>query len=155
MRIRKQLTNKNIFFLDGTIILHGHEFVPLFDYPHLFKCLRNNLLDKDLEIAKGKFASWDHLKALYDIDWARGANRKLQLTPNHIENVDKVKMRVKYATQVFSSSVANEMQLLAEREGKVVVEKIVFLIIECDLFIVNFESRSSASYHAERSCPDA
>ena len=33
----------------NTIVVDGHEIIQLFDPPHLLKCIRNNLLTKDLE----------------------------------------------------------------------------------------------------------
>ncbi|XP_043470971.1 uncharacterized protein LOC122504119 isoform X2 [Leptopilina heterotoma] len=38
-----------IIFIDGCFILYDMEIIPLFDPPHMIKCSRNNLIDKDLE----------------------------------------------------------------------------------------------------------
>ena len=65
------------FSTDWKILVDEVEFVPLFDPPHLLKCIRNNFLTKDIEIdfadsnlskEGGKFGSWDHIVSAYEID---------------------------------------------------------------------------------------
>ena len=61
--------NKN--YCENTIVIDDKEIVHLFDYPHLLKCLRNNLITEDLLFTwkgkKGK-ASWTHLERAFTID---------------------------------------------------------------------------------------
>ena len=67
-------------FSDWTILIDNVEIVPLYDPPHLLKCIRNNFLNKDIEIdfdklnlkdEDRKFASWTayelwlHMKSTY------------------------------------------------------------------------------------------
>lgn len=107
------------YFAGETIILHGYEIVPLYDTPHLFKCLRNNLLTKLLEIEVGskerKYVSWDVVEAAYEKDKIRGPDRHLKkITSVHVSPDNFQKMRVKYAVQVFSKTLATEIESLAK-----------------------------------------
>lgn len=63
---------ENIFYVGQQCV------VPLFDYVHLQKGVRNNLMDKDLLInknaqrseqcSKSQYASWKHIQMVYEID---------------------------------------------------------------------------------------
>lgn len=47
------------------------ELIPIFDVPHLFKGLRNNLLTKDLHVSyenKNEIAFWKHVIQFYELD---------------------------------------------------------------------------------------
>lgn len=52
--------------------LGGQEIVPLYDPLHLLKCMRNNLITKNLnftdEDGKNRVAKWDHIVQLYELD---------------------------------------------------------------------------------------
>ncbi|KAF0706516.1 THAP-type domain-containing protein, partial [Aphis craccivora] len=95
------------------------KLVHIYDVPHLLKCIRNNLLTKDLEYTVDnitKYAKWSHLEDLYHMDSAIPDCKILpRLTDQHIVR-DKIgKMKVKYATQVFSQRVSSTMNFLASR----------------------------------------
>lgn len=96
------------------------EVVPLFDVPHLFKCLRNNLLGKDIQYQKNKFATWDHIITAYKIDMFAGNNiRHLpKLTDKHVYPQLIKKMNVSLCTQVFSRTVANRIKDLSGASKK-------------------------------------
>lgn len=109
-------------------MLEKQEIVPLYDYVHLQKGVRNNLLTKDLQINKfrtqenGKFASWDDIVTTYEIDkYSLLRQRQMpKLNDKHIFPHMIPKMKVKYATQVLSHSVANFMDIiLTLNQGKV------------------------------------
>ncbi|XP_076663559.1 uncharacterized protein LOC143366382 [Andrena cerasifolii] len=60
-----------------TIFIDNVEFIPLYDAPHLLKCMRTNFLTKDVEIdfyrlrlkdEDRKFAAWDHVITAYKIN---------------------------------------------------------------------------------------
>ena len=64
-------------FADWTILIDDVEIVPLYDPPHILKCIRNNFLTKDIEIdfdrphlkkEDRKYASWKHIITAYEID---------------------------------------------------------------------------------------
>ncbi|XP_050063367.1 uncharacterized protein LOC126552693 [Aphis gossypii] len=94
------------------------EIVPVYDVPHLTKSIRNNMLDKDVVFTldgKEHYASWDHIIELYNID-KDNENYELRALPKLTENhvfPHKNKMKVCYATQVFSQRVAATMKLLS------------------------------------------
>lgn len=99
--------------------------VHLFDPPHLIKCLRNNLLTKDLiyEIDGVKrMAKWKHLEELYNADNCIPDSKMLpRLTDYHVIPDKIKKMKVRFATQVFSQRVASIMKFLA---GNIKIESI-------------------------------
>ena len=92
------------------------EVIPLYDTPHLIKGIRNNLLEKKLVCSINgvyKEAKWDHIKMLYKEDPGYSGIRLLKkITEDHI-NPEKCKMKVKYATQIFSHRVGSTMGYLA------------------------------------------
>jgi len=93
------------------------KLVHIYDVPHLLKCIRNNLLTKDLAYTVDnitKYAKWSHLEDLYHMDSAIPDCKILpRLTEQHIVR-DKIgKMKVKFATQVFSQRVSSTMNFLA------------------------------------------
>ena len=83
----------------------------MFDYPHLLKCLRNNLITKDLLFTwkgkKGK-ASWTHLERAFTIDKYGGMFRLFRkLSEANIHPNNKQKMRVQLCKSVFSHTTAS------------------------------------------------
>lgn len=84
------------------------------------KCIRNNLITKDLiysidyRYSIEKRAKWSHLQELYNVDNLIPDSKMLpRLTDQHIVPEKVKKMKVKYATQVFSQRVASTMFFLA------------------------------------------
>ncbi|EFN69434.1 hypothetical protein EAG_03194, partial [Camponotus floridanus] len=96
--------------------------VPLYDYVHLQKGVRNNLLDKYLLLnkdaklseRKSQCASWDHIKEAYEIDRKCFQHRRKmkKLTDNHIFPHLIPKMKVKFAVQILSHTVADFIDIL-------------------------------------------
>lgn len=102
---------------ENTIIINGQEIIPLYDPPHLLKGIRNNLLTKNLLYTKDgitKTAKWSDLHLLHkENPGYKGVKLLPKLTEYHV-NPEKInKMRVKYASQVFSRTVASNMGYLA------------------------------------------
>jgi hypothetical protein len=98
------------------IILQNKEIIPLFDTPHLIKGIRNNMITKYLvwevngEILTAK---WDHIVEAYLSDSACGELRALhKITDLHVISEKIQKMKVSYATQVLSHSMASTITLL-------------------------------------------
>lgn len=91
--------------------------IPLFDPPHLLKCVRNNLLE-----ARAKFlwtrtgeseqlAAWSDIVKLYEMDTGDFDFRMLNnLTDCHIYREKMKKMKVSVAAQVFSQRVSSVMR---------------------------------------------
>ena len=117
------------FFADGTFIGHDVEIIPLYDPPHLLKCIRNNLLHKDLEFAysdskdqsERKFAQWQHIITAYEIN--RYGRKKLpalpKLTDQHVYPDKIKKMSCKLFNQAFSGELSAEIQTLAGGPGTI------------------------------------
>lgn len=85
--------------------------------PHLMKCIRNNLLTKDLVFCmdgnEGR-AKWSHIREVYEIDNAIPDCKMLpRLTDRHVVPEKILKMKVKCVTQVFSQRVSSLMLFLA------------------------------------------
>lgn len=87
--------------------------VPLFDPPHLIKGIRNNLLNNDLVFSienEQKTAKWKHIVNLYKENPGYRSIRLIKnLSEVHVYPQKICKMKVKYATQVFSKTVATNM----------------------------------------------
>lgn len=102
---------------------------------NIFVCFReqlyskrsfHNLLIKDLETninekcnKEKKYASWDHIILTYEIDkYCLMKQRQMpKLTDKHIVPKLIPKMRVKYASQVFSKTVSNFMDIILNLSG--------------------------------------
>jgi hypothetical protein len=98
-------------------LIDGIEIVHLFDFPHLMKCIRNMLLNKDLHFVqqgKRKVASWSHVIRLYQLGKSRGVySQFVKLTDEHVIPEKIRKMKVKNCTQVFSHTVETAMYVAA------------------------------------------
>ena len=88
------------------------------DVPHLFKCIRNHLLNnKCLELEDGRTVQWSFYEHLFDMDMENAGHLRVcpRLTPAHIHPTNFQKVKVKLATQVFSNSVTNGLEFYAKR----------------------------------------
>lgn len=83
----------------------GENVVALHDVPHLLKCIRNTLLRGDVG-ADGKLASWNHIRQFYAVDSKRTIRSAPKLTQKHVFPGAFQKMKVRYATQILSRTVA-------------------------------------------------
>lgn len=103
---------------ENIILINSQEVIPLYDPPHLLKGIRNNLLNKNLEYTTKdgvtKTAKWSHLKLLFDENPGyKGIRLIPKLTENHVNPEKLNKMKVKFASQIFSCTVASNMGYLA------------------------------------------
>jgi hypothetical protein len=112
-------------------LIDGIEIVHLFDFPHLMKCIRNMLLNKDLHFVqqgKRKVASWSHVMRLYQLDKSRGAySQFVKLTDEHVIPEKIRKMKVKNCTQVFSHTVGTAMHVAARISSELTPESEFYL----------------------------
>lgn len=102
----------------NVILINDQEIIPLYDPPHLLKGIRNNLLNKNLKYTTKegvtKTAKWSHIQLLYkENPGYKGIRLMPKLTENHINPEKLNKMKVKFASQLFSRSVASNMGYLA------------------------------------------
>lgn len=95
------------FFLHKNQKIYG-----VYDICHLIKSLRNIMMKNDIETPDGK-VSWRIIKKLYEIDSQNSSTRLCpKLTPKHIAPGNFDKMKVKYATQIFSHTVSSAIRTL-------------------------------------------
>ncbi|XP_063911164.1 uncharacterized protein LOC135128200 [Zophobas morio] len=107
---------------ENVIKIGDHKVVPLFDPPHLLKSMRNNLLTKDLlyvdKAGVERRASWSFFEKAYGLDQTLGDNLRMmpKITIDHVKpNLRGKKMKVRYASQVFSRSVSSFINLCSSR----------------------------------------
>lgn len=104
---------------ENIILINNQEIVPLYDPPHLLKCMRNNLITKNLNYTIDgvtKTAKWSHLQMLAkENPGYKGIRLIPKLTDDHINPEKMNKMKVKYAAQIFSRTVASNMGYLADK----------------------------------------
>lgn len=99
--------------------VNAQEIIPLYDPPHLIKCIRNNLITKNLTYQSTdsnlkRTAKWQHIELLYQENPGyKGIRLIPKLTENHVIPSKMSKMKVKYATQIFSRTVSSNMGYLA------------------------------------------
>ena len=87
--------------------LQRKKIICQFDTPHLIKAVRNNLMKYNFNF-DGKIASWKDIKLIYN----RNQQQSLRCCPKLTKNINPngfEKMRVKYATQVLSQTVASTL----------------------------------------------
>ncbi|KAK3913313.1 DNA transposase [Frankliniella fusca] len=84
----------NVYQVDGKLIVH------LWDFPHLPKNWRNNLLSYDLAYEENKVAQWKHIIEFFKLD--EGICKISRLKYAHLAPVGRNKMRVHLAAQIFS-----------------------------------------------------
>lgn len=110
--LKNQRPDKYVGFL-----VDDFEVVPLFDTPHLYKGIRNNLLTKDLHFTingKEYTASWKHIEQVYFADIEDEHRLLNKLTDQHVVRNKINKMKVKCCTQVFSNQVGSLMMRLVK-----------------------------------------
>lgn len=119
---------RNCLLTDWTILVDDVEFIPIYDPPHVLKCMRNNFLKYNIEIdyrqpnlqpEERKYASWSHIVTAYEIDvYSSFLERHVpKLTDQHVYPEKIGKMRVKFMMQVFSRTLARFIDLLARSKG--------------------------------------
>ena len=77
----------------------------MFDPPHLIKCIRNNLMKYSFKFGN-LVASWKDIEVFYDKDKSLTIRSAPKLTERHLHPNNFAKMKVKYATQILSHTVA-------------------------------------------------
>ncbi|XP_076682171.1 uncharacterized protein LOC143376139 [Andrena cerasifolii] len=95
------------------LLIDSYEVVPLYNVPHLIKGIRKNLLTKDLIWVQQKTvlkATWRDIISAYKIDDCRHELKVIKMLgkikPRHINPDQRGKMKVAYAKQVLSNSMA-------------------------------------------------
>jgi hypothetical protein len=125
-----------------TFKVDKREIFPLFDFPHLLKGIRNNMLNYDVKFSwknGEEIASWVHIEQLYDLDNDDDDCRMLhRLTEEHVRKDKIKKMKVKNAAQVFSHRVQSTMRGLLKHGNTVLPQEAIgtanFLLFVDKLF---------------------
>lgn len=97
--------------------INNIEVIPLYDVPHIFKGIRNNLLTKDLHYCNDgqqKIAKWDHIMQFYYLDTEEENRICHKLSDSHVLRHKINKMKVKMCTQVFSNKVGSLIDRIAK-----------------------------------------
>lgn len=103
------------------VSIGNEEVVPIYDPPHLLKCIRNNFFKYNLSFKwrneKKEIAKWDHIKKVYEIDSQEADEYRCckNLSIHHVENTKK--MKVSMAAQVFSNTLASVMKGMVKRRN--------------------------------------
>lgn len=82
----------------------------IFDIPHIIKAMRNMLSQHNFYI-DGKVISWQYIASFYEQDKKYPVRAAPKLCDSHIKPNNFEKMKVKFATQIFSASVSTGMGL--------------------------------------------
>jgi hypothetical protein len=91
-----------------TLILCEKELLYFFDPPHLIKAMRNNMLLNEFRWLDCK-TSWKYVKDFYSKDEMLKNRMEPKLTNSHVNSTFE-KMRVKFATEVLSATVATGIE---------------------------------------------
>ena len=98
---------------EGTFRCGEHTVAAIHDVPHLFKCIRNAMMNYNISV-DGKVAKWSHLVQLHNADKGRPLRAVPKLRNVHLRPTAFKKMTVRFATQVLSRSVAAGLSLYAD-----------------------------------------
>lgn len=99
-----KVTPQNIFFFVDNVRL-----VYFFDVPHLLKSTRNNFFTYNFRLPEGTVKKC-YLDTFYEHDKKKEYRLCPKLTNEHLSPGNFQKMKVKYASQIFSHSVAAALQ---------------------------------------------
>lgn len=100
------VTQENPYFVEN-----GEKVFYFFDSPHLLKATRNCLMNNHIEFTSANLnapveASWQPIVDLFEADKTKSIRLLPKLKQEHISPNNNQKMRVKYAAQILSASVA-------------------------------------------------
>ena len=108
----------------GSFRCGDEKVTALHDVPHLFKCLRNALINYDISV-DGKVAKWRHLVQLHNADKDRPLRVVPKLKALHLRPTAFKKMTVRLATQALSRSVAAGLSLYTDFGKRVSLEHLI------------------------------
>lgn len=112
--------------------LNEEKIFVMYDLPHLLKNIRNNLKISGFSIGEEEI-SWQHIETFYKFDRMNAIRMAPKLTHRHIYVPPFAALRVKFAAQVLSHTVAAGLSTL--HQLKVLPES----AIETAKFVENFD----------------
>lgn len=110
---RKCFSNLGVSAENPYFDMDNDKIYCMFDFPHLIKSLRNGWLKCDLKTSDGN-ASFQVIRELYEMEANATTKMCPKLTRQHIFPNSFEKMRVKFATQIFSKTVAAAIRTVVE-----------------------------------------
>lgn len=122
--------------------IQEEKIVYFFDTPHLIKALRNMLLLHNF-VFNNKIASWADIVEFYNRDSKQWIKTAPKLSYCHIQPNNFVRMKVKYAVQIFSNRVAAGM--CAQMSSGFLPSKAIGTIDLIDHFDKLFDMLNSSS----------
>ena len=108
---------------DQYFINDNHRIYFLYDPPHLLKSIRNNLYNNGF-IFKGNNISFEHIRKLYYIKQDDKIEIAGRLTDKHVNLNTFSKMKVNYAVQALSQSVASGIRAVVLLSNKLPKEAV-------------------------------
>nr|CAH7733463.1 unnamed protein product [Callosobruchus chinensis] len=105
--------------LNPVITINNLKLFTIFDVPHLLKSLRNNFINPKLKFKiNGHLICWLDIIKTFEIDRKSKTTRALtKITETHLNPNSFQKMRVKYAAQIFSNSVASAVKSASQLQS--------------------------------------
>lgn len=111
---RKAYNNLGINSDNQFFFYKNNKIFGFYDVPHLFKNIRNNLLQDNFTLF-GNIISFDYIKRVFDIDQSSNTARAMpKLSQKHINPNSFEKMSCKLALQVLSHTVAAAIRTCVE-----------------------------------------
>ena len=151
-------TNQNAYKLLGVtrddpsfLDREGTKVIALYDYPHLFKSIRNTLLKTNFlfEIENKKHeASFKIIREIFHEEENYFCKKLTKLSRAHIYPNAFEKMRVKFAVQVLSNTTSAAIKSICDTENNMFVTKNIIqyaipTAIFCDMFNKCFDCLNS------------
>ena len=125
---------------------HEKKYFVLCDPPHLIKNIRNNLKNQGF-ILYDVPVSWDHVVEFYHLDCKNSLRLAPKLTHKHINLPPFAKLKVKYATQVLSHTVASGISFIAKIRDDPRAESTAEFIEKFDML---FNCFNSGHFHSKK-----
>jgi hypothetical protein len=107
-------TKRKFFFT-----FHNQEIAAVYDPPHLLKRTHDlfqkydvQLKSEHLDIQVPVIAKWEHIPKLYELDKPRLFRQLYKLTDTHLNPSAQSAMKVSFAAQVMSHTVATSLSAL-------------------------------------------
>ncbi|XP_073946463.1 protein interacting with Ttk69 and Sin3A isoform X4 [Choristoneura fumiferana] len=135
--------------------VNDHKIYYIFDAPHLIKLIRNNLMSYDFHFHNGAVAKFEHIAKFYEFDQKKTFKQAYKLTNSHINPNGCEKMKVRYATQLLSRSVASGLSTCIDFEviDESARHTVEFVIMMNDLFdALNSSTMSHCYSHKNAFC---
>lgn len=114
---RKAHTLFGVTYKKPYSIVNGEKIFFFFDVPHLIKSVRNNFIGKKILKTPDGWAKWEHILTIFSEDSKSELIKRCpKLTQSHIAPNTFEKMKVSFATQVLSKSVAAALKDLTNQK---------------------------------------